>query len=655
MQAKRSGTYEFGRFHLDAAERLLLKDGRPVALMPKAFDTLLLLVENSGRLLDKEELIRSVWPDSFVEENSLNRSIYVLRKALGESPDQIKYIETVPKCGYRFVASVIQVNGEADLILEKYTSAEIVTEEEEEITDSKNSEPDPFEREALTINARPTVKPVSTLRRHSAAISGAIAVAALASLMYFWTTGKLTRAATTPKVKSIAILPFQNLGSGADDEHLGIGVADVLITRLSNLKEINVRPTSAVLKFEGQNNDSVAVGRVLEVDAVLEGSLQQRGDRIRVTARLVRVNDQSPIWAGQFDEQAKDLLAVQDRISEQLADSLALNLSGSEKATLTKRYTESADAYQFYFRARYHWNKRSWPEMTQAEYFFRRAIEKDPNFALAYVGLADVLFTGSANSEAYAAIKKALELDNNLGEAYATSGFASMFHGWHWKEAEENFNRAIELSPGCGTAHQWYATLLAMTGRADQAKMEMRRALDIDPMSYNFLADLGQMHYFAHEYGEAEAYCRKALEVHPEFSFAHQYLFNIYMKIGRYDEAFEEFLKEYETFVADSRYSNESPGGFLSSYRETYRQAGMKGFLRLIISEELPARGGGFSYELARHYALLGEKEQALDWLEKSCESRDFLLPFVNPDPVFDDFRSEPRYQAVLHRMGLTY
>ncbi|HKA22601.1 MAG TPA: winged helix-turn-helix domain-containing protein [Blastocatellia bacterium] len=650
MPAQAKRIYEFGPFHLDAGERLLLRSGRPVTLPPKAFDTLVLLVESQGRLLEKDELMKSVWPDSFVEENNLNRSIYLLRKSLGESSGKEKYIETVPKHGYRFVAAVAEVDvDEPELILERRTSAEIITEEEE-ITDAGGPyAEETFEEATLAARTVTHAGLSSRLRRVAGLLSVVVMLMLVASVVVWWAVRQRLRAAMSARVKSIAVLPFKDMGTPGE-EHLGLGLADVLITRLSNLKEVKVRPTSAVQKFEGQEEESTAVGQLLGVDAVLEGSIYRHQEQIRVTARLMRVSDQSPIWSGQFDDNAKDVLAVQNAIAEQVAESLLLNLSSGEKAAIARPYSTNADAYQLYVRGRYYWNKRSWPGMTQADYFFRRAIEKDPDFALAYLGLADTLFTSSAHPEAYSALGKALSLDPSLGEAYATMGFAQMFHEWHWQKAEESFKRAIELKPGYGTAHQWYATLLAITGRVDEGKQEMRRALEIDPLSANFLADLGQMHYFAHEYGEAESYCRKALEIAPDFIFAHQYLIDIYLKTGRQAEASEEYRKRDGSNAFDAATANAGEPIKTSTRTQPLRSA-MSGFLRQRI-EELGTKCTGACYVLTKFYALLGDKEQALAGLEKSYDARDFLLPFVNTDPIFDELRAEPRFQSVLHRMG---
>lgn len=652
MQAQLKRVYEFGWFRLDAQEGVLLKDDCVVPLTPKAFDLLLLLVENRGHLVLKEEIMSRLWPESFVEEVNVNRNISTLRRALADSPTAPVYIETVPKRGYRFVAAVIEVPADgAELIMERRISAEIFTEEEE-IIDAVGPDTDEvFEPARLARHPAVQASLISRLRRHTGLLLAGVMLALVAVVVYQWVVGQRGRAATTAGVKSLAVLPFKDMGA-TGDEHLGLGLADVLITRLANLKAVKVRPTSAVLKFEGEEQESTAAGQLLGVDAVLEGSIYHSREQIRVTARLLRVSDQSPLWSGQFNDKAMDVLAVQNAIAEQVVDALALNLSDGEKAALTRPYSENADAYQLYVQGRYYWNKRSWPGMNQAEYFFRRAIEKDPNFALAHLGLADTLFTNTADPEAYSAVTKALALDPHLGEAYASLGFAQMFHQWDWPKAEASFRRAIELKPGYGTAHQWYATLLAVTGRVDEAKQEMRRALEIDPMSPNFLADLGQMHYFAREYEEAEAYCRKALEVAPDFIFAHEYILDIYMKTGRLPDAFEESRQRNRANAFDVAPAKASEPDD-TSLRAEYLQSGMNGFLRQRIEALGRWRGTDAYYVLAKTYALLGEREQALAGLEKSYENKGFLLPFVNADPIFDGLHAEPRYQALLRRLNL--
>lgn len=650
--------YEFGSVRLDATNRLLYKNGEQLAVQPRAVETLLVLVKNARAVVDKETLLDAVWQDVVVEEGALKRNISLLRKALGEDG---QFIQTLPKRGYRFAAEVTErweeipaytvEDATSELLLERRANLRIT--HDEEITDASDPQtgvaPDAKNfREAST--NRPGL--ISSLRRHSLPMLAASSVALAAVLVLLLIESKPGSAARSAPMESIAVLPFKNF-AGSTDDHIGIGMADVLITRLSGIKDLNVRPTSAVLKFNNSEQDSIAAGQMLGVEGVLEGSIYRAGDRIRVTARLVRVSDQAPVWAGQFDEKADDFLSIQNAISQQVASSLALNLARGEKVGLAKRYTESADAYQLYVKGRYHWNKRHTDGMVQAETFFRAAIEKDPNFALAYLGLADTLSTRSGHNESLYAIQRAIELDDGLGEAYASRGFWNMFKGWKWHDAEADFKRAIELKPGYGTAHQWYATLLAITGRVEEAKSEMRRALEIDPTSHNFLADMGQMHYFAREYDEAESYCRKALEIYPDFVLAHSYLLYIHIARGEDDKAFEASLKANRALHPSAPYLK--PGEMLEEERlnrEFYRRSGLIGVWKEFIKD--PISGQGFSHWVLLHYhTLLGEKEAALDALEKSYDAREFLLPFVNVDPVYDPLRSEPRFQAVMRRMGL--
>jgi tetratricopeptide (TPR) repeat protein len=325
-----------------------------------------------------------------------------------------------------------------------------------------------------------------------------------------------------------------------------------------------------------------------------------------------------------------------------------------EKSALAKNYTENADALQLYQRGRVEWSKRSWQGMIDAEQLFRRAVEKDPNFALAYVGLADTQVFSSIN-EAESAVQKALELDPNLAEAHATLGFIQMFLRWSWREAEGEFNRSLELNPNYATAHHWYAQLLAVQGRNAEAKAAMRRALDINPQSHNFLADLGQIYYFNREYREAEEYCRQALAIYPDFVFAHEYLADIYSQTGEYEKAFEEEISAQKTnsaFANESAKRREELEANIAKQRTIYREGGHRKFVENLIGG--PPEGA-YHYLNAARYAFLGEKEKALNLLEKAIDGKEFLSAFVKADPVFDSLRGEPRYQEILHRMNLAY
>jgi DNA-binding winged helix-turn-helix (wHTH) protein/TolB-like protein/Flp pilus assembly protein TadD len=637
--------YEFGSVRLDATNRLLYKGDTQLALQPRVIETLLVLVKNARAVVDKETLLQTVWPDVVVEEGGLKRNISILRKALGEEGE---LIETLPKRGYRFKAEVKEDWEESPFYVGGETNPEIVLQRranlrithEEEVSDSSDAHPE-VAIHTQTRHNTPTARPYWRW---------AAAAVLFAGLGLFWTAGKLGSTATP--IKSVAVLPFKNLTTHGD-EHAGIGIADVLITRLSNVKDLKVRPTSAVIKVNNQEQDTLTAGQLLGVDAVLEGSIYRSGDRVRITARLLRVSDQSPVWAGQFDEKADNSLLLQNAIAQQVVGSLALNLSRNEKDALTKRYTENEDAYQLYITGRYHWSKRTGDSMVQAESYFRKAIEKDPDFALAYLGVADTLSMGLNYDEPKRAIEKAIELDGRLGEAYASLAFWKMFKAWQWSEAEAHFKQAIELNPGYGTAHQWYATLLAITGRLEEAKAEMRRALEIDPTSHNFLTDLAQMHYFSREYTEAERYCRKALEIYPGFVLAHDNLKDIYLKQSENDKAFEEEIQAARASYIPFMDTDETKQ--IAMLREGYRRSGYPFWWKKNIDLLSHRRADGFSYfALVRNHTLLGEKVKALDALEKAYENHEFMLPFLNVDPTYDELRTEPRFQAVMQKMNLS-
>jgi DNA-binding winged helix-turn-helix (wHTH) protein/TolB-like protein/Flp pilus assembly protein TadD len=622
--------YEFGPFRLDADKHRLMRDGEIVPVSPKALETLLVMVQNPGKLLERDALIQAVWADTFVEDANLTVAISHLRKALGQTGEVAEFIETVPRAGYRFVADVRELRQEIPpLIVEKRTVSRTIIEEEE------------IYPEARPVTVSP---PIALPERKNRLVTFKSAAAALAIVAVIAITAVLlikfrqtSKAPAPVTVRSLAILPFKVVGSDAND-HQGLGLADVLITRLSNFKELKVRPTSAVMAFE-KSDDPIGAGKKLEVDAVLEGTIYRSNDRTRITARLLRVVDGSAIWNGQFERTATDELRIQQDIASQIADALTLVSNSSARDAVNKRYTENTDAYQLYLKGRYEWNKRNWGSIIEAERLFRNAIAKDPDFALAYVGLADVLVMNKTSSpQAIMAIQRALEIDPTLSEAYATRGFIETFHHWNWSSAEAAFKRSLELNPGYATAHHWYAQLLAIQGRHDEAKAEMRNALEINPLSHNFLADLGQIYYFNREYQSAEEHCRRALEIAPDFIFAHNYLFFLYLKTGQYEKALESKIaahRVHSSFNTESAARRKEIEASLEGMRRTFRE------------------GGNECYVVATTYAFLGQKEKALSCLERAYQGQSFLSSFVKADPIFDDLRGDPRYQSIVSRMGL--
>lgn len=459
---------------------------------------------------------------------------------------------------------------------------------------------------------------------------------------------------STP-IKTIAVLPFKPLVAESRDESLELGMADTLITRLSLIRQMIVRPVSAVRKYNKLEQDAVAAGQEQRVDAVLDGNIQKSGERTRVTVRLVSVRDGRQLWTDQFDEKLTDILAVQDSISERVAGKLVANLSGEEQKRLTKRDTANADAYQAYLKGRYFWSKRTTEALRKSIELFELAIEKDPTYALAYSGLADAYAVSSSYSlfstkdavaRARAAATKALQIDSQLAEAYTTLASVSS-DNWEWEEAERQFKRAIDLNPNYATAHQWYSEHLGRVGRLAESLAEMRRAQELDPLSLIASAGVGACYYMARQYDQAIEQLRKTLDLDPNFLPALIHLGLAYLQQGKYEEAIAVFQK--------GRILSEGNEVLLSLIGHTYAVSGRKNEAKKTLEglEELSKQGHVPTFTRAVIYIGLGDRDRAFEWLEKAYQERNMGLTFLKLDPFFDPLRSDPRFAHLLRCMGL--
>ena len=627
-------SHEFGEFRFDAEKRVLWRNGDLVFLPPKSADLLSVLLERRGEILERGDLIDRVWKDTFVEEGNLSYTISRLRKALGVNANGEDFIQTIPRRGYRFVD---EARVEREVIYEKHSLTETVVEE------------------IHTSNPQPGVTAHRWTRRSPVLIGGIVlAVLGLAAIVALRFGASVTL--KSGEINSLAVLPFRSVDGG---EHRGLGLADVLITRLSSVRDLVVRPTSAVSDLENREMDLQEAGKRLNVDAVLEGMVHVAADRVRVTARLTRVSDGSSLWSGVFDRPLEEESVIENDIVGQLVNALSLNreLGAYGKAG---PFTTNSDAYQLYVRGRYEWNKRSPEGIAEAQRLFRNAIAADPNFALAYIGLADSIVFGAETPELDNAIGKALSLDPDLGEAYATLGFVDTVHRWRWPEAEENFKRAIALRPGYATAHHWYAILLGIQGRNEEAKGEMLKALEINPQSYNFIGDLGQIYYFERDFAKAREYCERAIEIYPNFRFGHSNLEAVYWLEGDYERALGEMLIAVSIGMypaSDDRARETFRTSMLDHYHQPFQNGGgikelIEFDLKFNAANSMVTRNPNTTYRSAWFYALSGQNEKALDNLEKALEQRAFLMAWVRADPVFDGLRNEPRYQEILRKMG---
>ncbi len=465
-----------------------------------------------------------------------------------------------------------------------------------------------------------------------------------------------TAAATTPFGKRIAVLPFKPLIPEENDEVLELGMADSLITKLSNSREMIVSSLPSVRKFRGLDQDPVAAGRQLGVNSVLEGNVQKSGDHIRVTARLIKVADGSAIWAGQFDKKFTDVFSVQDAISQEVADALAVRLSGEEQKRLNRRYTDNVQAYQLYMAGRYQWSKLTPPDIRASISFFQRAIELDPNYALAYFGLAEanrsLAITSDVPSkdclpQAKAAAQKALQIDDSLAEAHASLAFSLFWYDWDWAGAEMEAKRAIALNPNSAHAHFAYAHVLSDRGRHDQGLAEIQQARELDPVFLLYRALEGMFLLQAGRTDEAKAKLQETLQLAPDFWVTHLILGRVYTQQKKYPEAIAEFSKARDLSHGNSE-AIASIGYVLAVTGDLSKARG--------VIEEFKTRSAQHyvpPYDIALVYAGLGDQDQAVAWLEQACQDRDVHLTLLKVDSRWKALGANPGFVAILKRIGL--
>ncbi len=630
--------FEFDQFRLDVSERLLLRDGKPVAMTPKVFDTLLLLVENAGRLVNKNELMNRIWPDSFVEEGTLTRNISDLRKALGEHATGRKFIETVPKHGYRFVAEV-RVSSENALPVsaESNFSLQEIPATESSAVLANNS----AENESSRLKSKAWLIVVTLL-------AGLLAV-----MGYFaFLRSKGTAPEDVTQIKSLAVLPFKSLNQQAGNEYLELGVTDTLITRLGGFEQLLVRPMSTVRRYADSGPDSLHAGQELQVDAVLEGSFQKLDENVRVSVRLLRVADGRQLWAYQCEEYCTSLFAVQDAISEKVAAALALQLTGEERQRLTKHYTENTEAYQFYLRGRWFWNQRTEDGFQKAIIQFEKALKLDPQYPLAWAGLADCwqLLAGygfvspkEAIPKAKAAVEKALAFDPSLAEAHTTAAIIAQNHERDWPRAEKSYLRAIEINANYATALAWYGEMIAWLGRPEEGFARMQQALKLDPTSLTFNKDAAAILYLARKNDQALDQLKRTLELDPNFQETHYWLALIYAQQERHKEAIAEF----------QQLRNQWQRLFGLGY--VYARMGKIAEARQMLKELQTLSRSKYVQpsRFALIYAALGEKDQAFAWLEKEYEANGVGLMGLRTEPMWDPLRNDQRFSNLRRRMQL--
>ena len=634
-------SYQFGRFSLNAADRVLLRDRELVPLGPKAFDILLALVENRGRLVEKDDLMKRVWPTTFVEEGNLTQNISLLRKALGETANGPQFIETVPRRGYRFVAPI------NDVVEETSAASSFVTPR----IDSTLKPQSNFAGLEVLGDAPASSMPNSagTLAllkpRVPALLLSVLAIGlVVAGFSYFGGRGNAGEAA----IESIAVLPFEAEPADTEAADLDDEIAASLVNSLSKLPKLRVVPRSVMLNYKGRNVDPREVGKELNVRAVVTGKVRRRGDTITIQAELIDLKNLSQIWGQHYDRRLADILLVQEEISRDIFENLRLKLNVEEQKQL--------EAYRHYLKGRNAWNKRTGEALQQGIQYFEQAIATDPSYAPAYAGLADcynmqVIYGIRQPKDAFPKAKeaatKALEIDETLAEAHSSLAFVKFRWDRNRVEAEREFQSAIKYKPTYAPAHQWYSSYLVAFERFDEAIAEAKRAQELEPLSFIASSHLAWILYLSGQTDRAIEECNRMLELDPNIFAAHRYLGLAYEQKGMYQKAIAEFQRGVQL--------SGSPL-MLAHLGHAHAVSGNTTEARRILGElrEMQNRRYVSSSTVAAIYVALGEKDEAFKWLEKAYEERDVWLMNLKVDPVFSKIRGDARFRDLLSRTSLS-
>jgi len=628
----RFGTYEVSR---QSGE--VRKAGLRIRVQQQPMKLLEILLEHPGEVVTREELRSRVWPDeSFGDfDQALNISIGKLRSALGDSAESPRFIETLPKRGYRFIADVSVVD-----------------------TDARPERQEPVLGDLSATNRGHKIQGIGLAvapQRRLLPTRGIIVTLALVlslAILSVW----LFHSRAPTGMRSIAVLPLDNLSGDASQNYFADGMTDELITDLAQISALRVISRTSVMAYKGARKPLPQIARELNVDAVVEGTVLRSGDRVRITAQLIEASTDKHVWSQSYEGELRDTLAVQNRVASAIADQIRINLTPQEQAALKNAKVVNPEAYESYLKGRYFWNKRTADGLKVALAYFKQAIEEDPKYAQAYSGLADtyallgdwqyaVMTPKEAFPEAKAAAIKSLELDSTLGEAHNSLAFVLDGFDWDFDSAGREFQRAIELNPGYATAHHWYAWHLSLLGRYDEALAEMRKAENLDPLSLIINADLAELLVLAHSDEESIQQSRKTIEMDPNFALAHNQLAQAYLQKHMYDEA----VAELKTAV---QVSGGGPA-FIANLARAYVASGKRSEAVKLLDHLKKRSKPDYSNasEIAVIYASLGDADQAMNWLEKGYNER--FNPGVLLRPGFNPLRSDPRFQNLVHRIGL--
>jgi TolB-like protein/DNA-binding winged helix-turn-helix (wHTH) protein/Flp pilus assembly protein TadD len=632
----------FGVFEINLQSGELRKNGMRLRLSGQPFQILAVLVERPGEVVTREELHSKLWPtDTFVDfDHGLNNAVARIREVLDDSSDTPRYLETIPRRGYRFIAPLSDV-GAATV---PPSAAESKVNLAHQITHPGASDP--------PVLTGTRVVPV----RMKVLLGGAAVVVLLTLALVLHRGG--AKGASPPAIKSLAVLPLKNLSGDPSQEYLADGMTEALIGRLSRIHDLRVISRTSVMGFKDTRVSVPEIARTLHVDAIVEGSLIREGSRVRVTVQLIRGATDEHIWAEEYEQEYRSILALTEEAARTIAQQIKIRLTPQEQVGFAGARAVDPKVHESYLKGRYYFNQRTEDSLNRSIAYFQEAVAKDPSYALAYCGLADAYallgFRGGvpskeALSQAKAAALKAIELDDTLGEPHASLAFIAETHEWDWATAEREYKRALELNPGDARAHHWYAGYLMYVGRFEEGIAEAKRARDLDPLSLPVNNALAGRLLVAGRVDEALQQLRETLEMNPHFAPAHQTLGWAYLNKGKHKEAIQEFQQALQLSGTDDK-------DIMLDLGFAYAVAGNRVEARKILAElkKLHERGLVPSGSIAILYGALGELNEAFAWLEKAYDERDPELTYLKvPGRRFEPLRHDARFQQLVHRVGL--
>ena len=638
----RHGRLVFEPYQVDFQTGELFKYGIRIRLQAQPMQVLEVLVERRGAIVSREELKAKLWPaDTFGDfDHGLNKAINKIREALSDSALNPRYIETVARRGYRFIAPVTEVTEAAD---KAQPANQNVPAPDQPATHDANEQ---------SAGTAVRVRGPNTFLAWT--VAGGFMVLLISGLL-IWKS--LQTPSTSSHIRSLAVLPLQNLSSDAAQEYFADGMTDELITALGTINGLRVISRTSVMVYKGVRRPLPQIARELGVDAVVEGSVLRSGDAVRITTQLIRARTDEHLWAHEYQGDVRNTLELQDKVARAIADRIRIAVTSQERALLANAKPVNPAAHDAYLRGRFFWNKRTRRGLETAVEYFKQAIAADPGYALAYSGLADsyallgdwefgALTPQEAFPKAEAAAEQALKLDDNLGEAHASRGLCLKSFDWNWDGAERELTRAIELSPSYATARQWHGWNLLILGRTDQGISELKKAEVLDPLSLIISTDVADALTIAHKYDESIQQSRRAIEMDPSFAMAHYQLAQALIQIHQYGAAVAELQEAIE--LSRGNPICISLLGYVYAISGNQKEAKS----RLVELQNAESGSNSNAANIALIYAGLNQKDQAFAWLEKAYQAR--FNPSVLLRPAFDVLRSDPRFEHLLHAVGLS-